>query len=198
MPKHDIFVSYPHVHERLVNALVTLLRVGERLVFFDRTSIEPGTEWESAIRTALEEAKYIVVIWCDHSKESKWMTKETEMASRLQKPMIPVILDKTPLPEHIGKFQWVDFTEAFIHGPRVGEVPVAGAAVGALVFPRVGTVLGGVIGGLLGLAFGKDADLRKGNDLGRIRDLARNIAPARCRGLLRGCGPGIERWPTEV
>jgi hypothetical protein len=104
----DIFVSYSREHSSLVDPIVKLLRVGERFIFHDQSSIQPGEEWEKALRAALTNAKLLVVFWCSHASKSVWVGKELEFAAELGKKLVAVILDATPLPPYVGKFQWID------------------------------------------------------------------------------------------
>src|SRR5262245_57238191 len=106
-PQPDIFVSYSHAHKDLVEPLVQLLRVGGRFIFHDSTSLQPGDNWEEVLRAAVNNANIVVVIWCSHAKESAWCRRESEIAAESQKTLIPVILDATPLPETLSKFQWI-------------------------------------------------------------------------------------------
>lgn len=86
-----------------------LLRVAKGWVFFAPDSIAPGTDWMREIEKAIEECKLMVVFWCAHSKESKWVRNEYLTAIKLDKGIVPVVLDNTPVPDELGKFQGIDF-----------------------------------------------------------------------------------------
>ena len=70
--------------------IVTLLRVANRLIFHDRSSIEPGDEWETKIMESLKLAQSVIVIWCSHASESKWVKKESRVAVSLGKRVVPL------------------------------------------------------------------------------------------------------------
>jgi hypothetical protein len=111
----DIFVSYSHEHKELVGPLVSLLQVGNRFIFYDKDTLKPGDKWENVLMASLHGAKCVVVIWCVHADKSEWVKKESELAATLNKTLIPVILDATPLPDYLSKYQWIDFRGAFQH-----------------------------------------------------------------------------------
>jgi len=117
----DVFVSYSRVHDGLVDNLTKILGVGGRLVFRDVESVKPGEEWERRIFDSLKDAKIVVVVWCSHANESPWVLREAELAAQLNKEIIPVLIDSTPLLPCLAKFQWIDLQREVIHGLRLPE-----------------------------------------------------------------------------
>jgi hypothetical protein len=120
MADQSVFVSYSRRHESLVTPLVKLLRIGDRLVFQDVTSVELGSEWEPAILEALNRATFIIIIWCCHAAISEWIRKELNLSIDKGKSIIPVRIDKTPLPDELGRFQGLDLSEEINHRARAG------------------------------------------------------------------------------
>jgi hypothetical protein len=117
----DIFVSYSRQHEQLVTPLVKLLMVGGRLVFQDVGSIKLGTRWDESILDSLEKSKTVIVIWCDHAKLSEWVNKEAKLAVSKQKAIIPVRIDKTPLPDYLVPYQEINLSEHLKHTNTLNE-----------------------------------------------------------------------------
>src|SRR5262245_43198320 len=111
MQSTNVFVSYSHLDHSLVAPVVKLLRANKSLVFHDIDSIVPGTRWGSAIETALATAHMVIVFWCDHSSRSDEVSKEWKTALALDKDLLPLLLDGTPLPQELREFQWIDFRE---------------------------------------------------------------------------------------
>jgi TIR domain len=109
-PQTDIFVSYSRAHGALVAPLVKLLKLDNRKVFLDEMSIGPGDKWEAVLLDALSEARIVVVLWCSHAQRSPWVSREWELAAKLKKSIIPVLLDGTSLPQELGKFQAINFS----------------------------------------------------------------------------------------
>jgi serine/threonine protein kinase len=111
----DIFVSYSQEHEQLVTPLVKLLTVGGRLVFEDVGSIRLGTKRDETIVDALNKSKTVIIIWCDHAKLSERVNKEAQVAVSKEKAIIPVRIDKTPLPDFLLRYQGVDLSQHVKH-----------------------------------------------------------------------------------
>src|SRR5262245_31410695 len=104
-----IFISYSHQDTALVKPVVGLLRATKDLVFQDVEGIRPGRQWRRQIEDALHAAHLVVLFWCYHSSRSTEVRKEYEFALSMGKNVLPVLFDKTPLPEALNEFQWVDF-----------------------------------------------------------------------------------------
>ena len=114
------FISYSRDDERLVVPVVKLLQSVDAAVFFDLESLRPGDKWEAKIEQALIVATSVFVFWCKHAEQSDWVRKESEIAMRLGKRVIPVLLDNTPLWEILRPYQWIDFRD--VTGGRCIEV----------------------------------------------------------------------------
>jgi hypothetical protein len=108
-PAMMIFVSYSHFDAELVDPIVRLLQaVPGGGVFQDRISIRPGKEWRPILMAALLEARLVLVFWCAHSSASTEVAREYTDAIERGKDVVPVLLDSTPLPSTLDKYQWVD------------------------------------------------------------------------------------------
>ncbi len=115
----SIFVSYSRHEASTVKMLVGLIRGANAPVFFDNDSIPPGSKWEEAIHSAIEKCRQMMVFWCIHSSKSKWVSKEISIAEKMDKPIIPVLLDKTSLKKHLRKYQYIDLSEGVRHAPDI-------------------------------------------------------------------------------
>ena len=113
-----IFISYSHQDASLVKPVVGLLRATKDLVFQDVDSIRPGNRWREQMEEALHVAHLVILFWCYHSSRSTEVRNEYEFALSTGKHMLPVLLDKTPLPEQLNEFQWVDFRQLVGLGHR--------------------------------------------------------------------------------
>lgn len=113
-----IFISYSHQDASLVKPVVGLLRATKDLVFQDVDSIRLGNRWREQMEEALHVAHLVILFWCYHSSRSTEVRNEYEFALSTGKHMLPVLLDKTPLPEQLNEFQWVDFRQLVGLGHR--------------------------------------------------------------------------------
>jgi hypothetical protein len=111
----DIFVSYSTDDGHLVDGLVRLLKLSGRRVFIDRNSIQPGDLWERSLRQAITGSEQIILLWCCHSSESKWVAVEIEQAVEESKPIIPLLLCGKFIPEPVAKYQWIDLRYVVTH-----------------------------------------------------------------------------------
>lgn len=111
MEKTKIFISYNHQDTALISPIVQLLRVNQSFVFLDVDGIRPGKRWRSEISKALDESNMIVLFWCGHASESKEVEKEWRLGIEKNKDILPLILDKTPLPDELSHYQWIDFID---------------------------------------------------------------------------------------
>jgi hypothetical protein len=105
----SLFVSYSHKDETYVTPVVYLLRGAVNFVFHDRTNIRPGNNWRQVIDEALLNCDLFVLFWCAHAKNSREVKAEYEKAISSQKQLMPVLLDSTPLPDALSRYQWADF-----------------------------------------------------------------------------------------
>jgi TIR domain len=106
-----IFLSYSSYDRALVFALFDLLRGLPKIRLFMDRNIMPGERWEPAIQAAIQEASVIFVFWCKHAQRSPEVAEEWRYAIRLERRIVPVIMDSTPVPRELGQYQWVDFRE---------------------------------------------------------------------------------------
>jgi hypothetical protein len=117
----SVFVSYSHKDSKLVQPIVGILRGAVNSVFHDVVAITPGKKWEQSIKGAIAECNLVVVFWCTHSAISDEVRKEYEFAISESKNLMPLLLDKTPLPGKLREYQWVDLRELGLrkHGLRL-------------------------------------------------------------------------------
>lgn len=109
-----IFISYRiadtlDVADRLAAQLQQ--RLGSANVFFDRRSIEPGSDWPERLRTAVEEANVLLVLigsrWLTEQDEfgerrlnleNDWVRREVETGLAGAATVIPVLVNNTSPP----------------------------------------------------------------------------------------------------
>ena len=148
----NVFVSYSHADAALVAPVVRLLRVNKSLVFQDVDDIQPGKKWRSELARGLAEANMVVVFWCDHACRSEEVSKEWKAAIQLDKDLLPLLLDATPLPPELSEYQWIDFRGTV--GPNhvaIKAPPQPSATRGAPAMRKRRLSIGGVAAGLSAL-----------------------------------------------
>ncbi len=108
-PGDRVFVSYEHRDRELVRPIVQLLRTGHPHVFFDQDSLAPGKLWRSQIDQAITAARLLIVAWCRHANESTEVRREWELAIQLEKDVMPLLLDATPVSVALAAYEHLDF-----------------------------------------------------------------------------------------
>ena len=110
-----IFLSYrtdDSVHATMAISDRLVAHFGRDSVFRDQDSIRIGTLYPRRIRRALERSDIVLAVigpnWLD-ARDSRgrrridnprdWVRTELRMAFRREIPVVPVLLDRTPLPE---------------------------------------------------------------------------------------------------
>ena len=113
------FVSYSHEDQLIVRPLVDWWRLVSE-VFFDRDDIAPGQKWEKALEGAIHNADKVFVFWCKHASKSKWVRKEYKLAIEQDKVVVPALMDSTPLPRALQKYQYKDVRQLSRHDKGFG------------------------------------------------------------------------------
>jgi hypothetical protein len=96
--RYDVFLSYSRADTELVAPLRDELRRMGYRVFFDVQSIDPGQEWKRRLERSISGSRTLVLCWSEHTRSSEYITFEYSRAEALHKPILPWLLDKTPLP----------------------------------------------------------------------------------------------------
>ena len=98
MVKYDVFFSYSRADtERVAPLRDELRRLGYR-VFFDVQSIDPGEQWKRRLERSIRASRALVLCWSQNTRGSDYITFEYSRAEAMRKPVLPWLLDDTPLP----------------------------------------------------------------------------------------------------
>lgn len=110
MSAHDargVFISYAREDRGPVMLAARLLRAGGATVFLDVHGIPEGEKWEPALKRAIERCERIMVFWSAAAAASQWVEREWRAALALNKRIVPLMLDATPLPPPLAEYQGV-------------------------------------------------------------------------------------------
>ena len=119
---YDAFISYSRANLTLVLALKRRLDDHRLRAYMDVDSLRAGDEWPPQLGTALENSRLIVLCWSAQAAESRWVQAELALGLLRNKPLLPWLLDATPLPSQIQNRHGVQ---------NVDPGPVASAVVAA-------------------------------------------------------------------
>lgn len=114
-----LFISYAHENHAAVRELADLLNAGGHFVWFD-DEILPGQDWKRELGQRIAASDAFVYALTQSSVHSEWCQWELAEAARLQKSIMPVMLEAAvAIPAPLRTLQYADFTK--------GATPVAAA-----------------------------------------------------------------------
>ena len=114
-----VFISYAREDCDTAARLQTeLLKAGAATVWMDRKNIEGGDDWKKEINDGLLKAQVLVAVLTRHSVDEtrRWIRFEHSEATRLLRPVIPLLIADCELPDYIQNIQFVDFRQNWNEG----------------------------------------------------------------------------------
>src|SRR5882724_189102 len=105
-----VFISYSRTDRRRATGLAVLSQALGHHVFIDHRSIVGGRRWRDALEEGLQRADVLLVFWTRHAKRSTWVRWEYERFDTRfpDRPLVPVLGDRTPLPDRLQARQSSD------------------------------------------------------------------------------------------
>lgn len=104
----DVFISYASEDRDRVRPLAEALEGRGFSIWWDR-ALASGQDYASIIDRELHQAKAVVVVWTAGSAASTFVRDEAGRA-RDEGRLLPVLLDRVPIPLGFGSYQAEDFT----------------------------------------------------------------------------------------
>ncbi len=112
----QVFISHAKEDYETAEQLYHHLMENGYSPWLDKKKIKVGENWDYAINKALKESTFVVLLLSSVSvKKRGYVQKEFNLAIEHSKNMliddiyiIPVLIDKCEVPEHLEKFQWID------------------------------------------------------------------------------------------
>jgi len=93
----DIFLSYAREDLAKAKQLAAALENQGWSVFWDRTALLAGQDFEEAIEQAIEQAKCMIVAWWVASRRSDWVRGEADIG-RKRKILVPILFEAVEPP----------------------------------------------------------------------------------------------------
>lgn len=136
----DVFVSYSRSDKALVTSIVAALEAQGWGVWWD-PAIVPGQEFDRAIADELARASAVLVVWTQHSVESRWVRGEARDAAD-RGVLVPLRIGTTALPIDFRAIHTIDLPEGddAVESPVFREVV---QALNTLIQPREAAAYGG-------------------------------------------------------
>lgn len=101
---YDAFVSHSSKDRRTAARVEAAL--GAERVWFDRSDIRLGSLLGRELLSHIRKSRTLVLVWSKHAAASPWVQSEWISAVNLGKPLVPLVLDKTPLPQCLANTLW--------------------------------------------------------------------------------------------
>jgi hypothetical protein len=121
----QLFISYARENIAKVRETVEILTAGGHTVWFD-DQLLPGQDWKRQLGESIARCDAFVYVMTREAVTSEWCEWELATAVRLEKALIPVLLETgISVPDSLRRLQYADFTQ--------GTTPIAVAKLmGAL------------------------------------------------------------------
>lgn len=107
-----IFVSYSRADKPSILELVQALKIHD-VWFDDRLNV--GQEWWNEIERQIAASHCFMYVLSPESLSSEYCQKEWVVARRLGKPIAPVLLKPTSVPDELSKLQIIDLSKGLSH-----------------------------------------------------------------------------------
>lgn len=112
--QHDVFISYKHSSDGKTLAMEILrqLEASGMSVFLDQTGVTAGDDFVERLKQGLLLSREVCLIWDKQAKDSEWVTSEWATALALDKLVIPILLDDSPLPNRLVNVQYIKLSRS--------------------------------------------------------------------------------------
>jgi len=117
MAAKHVFLSYARNDARFVKKLRKKLESSQMVTWLDTEDILAGVPWQPKIEQAIRDAVAMVLVLSPHATKSLAVTYEWIFARGAGVRVIPVLFEKTDIPEPLKSIQYENFTGSD-HGKR--------------------------------------------------------------------------------
>ncbi|HYJ96003.1 MAG TPA: TIR domain-containing protein [Vicinamibacterales bacterium] len=102
--RFDAFIS--HAGKDAAQAETIEAALGTKRVWLDRSEIRLGALLGRELLSNLRASRALVLVWSKRAARSPWVQSEWIAAANLAKPIVPIRLDKTALPQALSNALW--------------------------------------------------------------------------------------------
>ncbi len=124
-----LFLSYARADRARAERLAAALSKAGYTLWWD-AMIEGGAQFAASIRTALEQADAVVVLWSQHSLDSDWVRDEAALG-RDRHRLVPLTLDGVEPPLGFRQYQAIDLSR-WRGQATAKEIAAIGRAIAAV------------------------------------------------------------------
>lgn len=102
-PLYDAFISYARGDLAFAESLKKGLDAEHLQAFIDVHSLRAAQEWPPQLGAALRKSRMMVLCWSAQALASEWVSAEINLCLLVRKPVLPWLLDRTPLPARLSR-----------------------------------------------------------------------------------------------
>ncbi len=117
----QVFASYARLDARKVDSIVGTLQGGGIDVWIDRERLPGGQLWPAEIVRAIRDSQALAVFCSRHAFASDNVFRELHLAASFRKPLIPIALDPTPMPDTFLYYLSAHQSVSAAHVPAVRD-----------------------------------------------------------------------------
>lgn len=129
----SVFLSYAHADLTKAQELERELRTQGVSVWRDQERLYAGQRWPKALGEAIAASDVLLLLWSENAAASAFVELEWTTAVALKKPVLPCLLDATPLPPTLTSVQAVrrdGAPEAILRALNAAKTAPSGADPG--------------------------------------------------------------------
>lgn len=109
--RHIIFISHCLEDSDIALWLARKLKESGLEIWLDHNNIKPGQSIVDSVNSAIESCNVFILLWSDNAQKSQWVNFEWTSAITINKTIVPIILDDTPLPTLLRRILYIEFLE---------------------------------------------------------------------------------------
>jgi TIR domain len=112
----DIFLSYSRKDKKQASRLKSELENLGYTIWFDEDDILPGQSWELSVKKSIRDSQVVIIgISTNWVNDKSYVHKEVKIALEVMDQLpesqvfiIPVKLDKCPIPDKLERFHYIE------------------------------------------------------------------------------------------
>lgn len=111
-----IFISYSHKDLEFVEKLYKELSQTSFTVLMDKHEIHVGDNIKDKVEELMNNSDYLIYVSSNNSSSSDWASVEIEKAKKLNKKILPLVIDDSEVPVFVKDIMYADFSKSFNNG----------------------------------------------------------------------------------
>jgi len=110
-----VFISYSHQDAKYANVIITALKAANHDVWYDRGKLKTGDNLITKLNEGIKSSDAFILIISKYSLRSKWVKHEYSTLalgdiSSERTRVIPVLVDKSSVPQYLANHLYVDMS----------------------------------------------------------------------------------------